>query len=238
MAEQDELERVGPNYDLQMMGEVRRRTREAINKIAAKVRPGMVEEDAIAMARELLREEGLLRGWHGTYVRFGRNTTKIYGAPSEPGVILGEDDIFLVDIGPVFERWEGDGGDTFVTGADPDKNRCAADCKRLFNVVRAKWREEHSTGQALYDFAAQEAEKMGWVLNLDLAGHRLSDFPHSAIFKGSLKEVDFTPSARLWVLEIHIRHPEGLYGAFYEDMLLEEAEAGLGPLAPVADGAP
>lgn len=231
--DREDLERVGPHYDLQMMGEVRRRTREAIHKIAAQIRPGMIEEDAIAMARDVLKQEGLLRGWHGTYVRFGPNTVKIYGAPSEPGIVLGADDIFLIDIGPVFERWEGDGGETFVTGADPDKRRCADDCKRLFNIVRAKWREEQATGKALYDFAASEAEKMGWVLNLDLAGHRLSDFPHSAIFKGSLADVDFSPSARLWVLEIHIRHPDGAYGAFYEDMLLEEAEAGLGPIAAV-----
>jgi len=232
VSNRDEIERVGPHYDLQMMAEVRRRTRAAINKIAAAVEPGMVEEDAVLMARNLLKDEGLLRGWHGTYVRFGRNTVKIYGEASEPGMVLGEDDIFLVDIGPVFQRWEGDGGDTFVTGDDADKRRCANDCKRLFNIVRAKWREEQATGQALYDYAEVEAGKMGWELNLDLAGHRLSDFPHSAIFKGSLRELDFSPSPRLWVLEMHIRHPEGLYGAFYEDMLLEEAEAGLGPLAP------
>ncbi len=234
MTEQSEIERVGPHYDRQMMGETRRRTRAAINAIAAMVRPGMVEEDAVAMAREFLKREGLLRGWHGTYVRFGRNTVKIFGAPSEPGVVLGQDDIFLIDIGPVFDRWEGDGGDTFVTGGDPEKRRCADDCKRLFNIVRTKWREEHATGRALYEFAVSEAEKMGWVLNLDLGGHRLSDFPHAAIFKGALKDVEFTPAARLWVLEIHIRHPEGHYGAFYEDMLLEEAETGLAPVAPVS----
>jgi hypothetical protein len=35
--------------------------------------------------------------------------------------------------------------------------------------------------------------------------------------------VDFTPSRQLWVLEIHIRNREGTYGAFFEDMLLEDA---------------
>ena len=76
------------------------------------------------------------------------------------------------------------------------------------------------SGKALYDFAIEEAKAMGWELNMDLSGHRISDFPHEAIYDGPMADVDFKPSALLWVLEIHIRHPEGLYGAFFEDMLL------------------
>jgi hypothetical protein len=39
----------------------------------------------------------------------------------------GEDDIFFIDIGPTWQEWEGDGGQTFVTGEDSEKARCAAD---------------------------------------------------------------------------------------------------------------
>lgn len=215
------LEAVGPHYDGQIMLEVRRRTREAIHAIAGQVRPGMVEEDAVAMARQLLLERRLLRGWHGIYVRFGANTLKPFGASSEPGWVLGEDDIFFIDIGPVWEKWEGDGGETFVTGSDPDMAAARRDVRVLFDRVQRLWREERVSGEALYRFAETEARSMGWVLNLDLSGHRLADFPHSAIFKGSLAEAPFTPTAELWVLEMHIRHPERPFGAFYEDMLLE-----------------
>ena len=38
-----------------------------------------------------------------------------------------------------------------------------------------------------------------------------------------MMDVDFTPSPLLWVLEIHIRHPTAGYGAFYEDMLLDDS---------------
>ena len=38
----------------------------------------------------------------------------------------------------------------------------------------------------------------------------------------ALAAVDFSPSRLLWVLEIHIRHPFEPYGAFFEDMLLED----------------
>ena len=32
--------------------------------------------------------------------------------------MLAEDDIYFVDIGPVWRHWEGDGGDTFTTGGE------------------------------------------------------------------------------------------------------------------------
>ncbi len=137
--------------------------------------------------------------------------------------MLGTDDVFLIDIGPVFEKWEGDGGDTFVTGANPAYAKCAADARKLFHLVRKKWEMEKTTGKALYDFATAEAEKMGWELNLDLSGHRISDFPHAAVYEGPMATVDFTPSPPLWVLEIHIRSKDMTFGAFYEDMLLDDS---------------
>ena len=38
----------------------------------------------------------------------------VFRAPSEPGTILQENDIFFVDIGPVWQKWEGDAGNTHV----------------------------------------------------------------------------------------------------------------------------
>jgi hypothetical protein len=58
---------------------------------------------------------------------------------------------------------------------------------------------------------------------MDLSGHRISDFPHAAIYDGPMADVDFKPAPLLWVLEIHIRHPDGGYGAFFEDMLLDDS---------------
>ncbi len=55
-----------------------------------------------------------------------------------------------------------------------------------------------------------------------LSGHRLSDFPHSAHYDGPLADVDFRPNPNLWVLEIAIIHPDRRFGAFYEDLLLED----------------
>jgi hypothetical protein len=220
---QASLEGVGPNFVKEQMLAMRAKTRAAIHAIAAGCKPGMVEEDAVAMAKDILAEGDMVRGWHDVYVRFGTNTLKTFGAASDPGIVLQEDDIFLIDIGPVWEEFEGDGGDTFVVGGDPLKEKCAKDAKALFHTVRKKWESTGLSGKELYDFAIAEAQGLGWELNMDLSGHRLSDFPHEAIYAGPMADIDFKPSALLWVLEIHIRHPTAGFGAFYEDMLLDDS---------------
>jgi methionine aminopeptidase len=217
------IERVGDGFAMQRMLEVRQLTRSVIHEIAAAVEPGMIEEDAVKLARRILASKKMLRSWHGIFVRFGRNTTKTVNAPSDPGVVLGESDIFLIDIGPVVDQIEGDGGDTFVVGTDPEHLRCAADARALFHRVRHNWLAKHATGRRLYEFAAQQAREMGWDLNMDWSGHRISDFPHAAYYSGLLADIDFCPSPSLWVLEIHIRHPSKPFGAFFEDLLLDDS---------------
>ncbi len=217
------LEAVGPAFVKETMLEMRAKTRAAIHAIAAACKPGMVEEDAVQMARDLLAEGDMIRGWHDVYVRFGTNTLKTFGAESDPGIVLKDNDIFFIDIGPVWGDIEGDGGDTFVAGSDAGMEQCATDAKKLFHVVRKKWEGTGMSGKALYEYAIEEAKSMGWELNMDLSGHRISDFPHEAVYAGPMADVEFKPSPLIWVLEIHIRHPEGLYGAFFEDMLLDDS---------------
>lgn len=60
---------------------------------------------------------------------------------------------------------------------------------------------------------------MGWQLNLDIKGHRVSDFPHAIHRGGDLGDFEHCPNAGLWILEIQIAHPNKPYGAFYEDLL-------------------
>jgi len=219
--DQASAEAVGSRYDRAGMVETRHRTFEAIRRISELIRPGMTEEEGLEVARQVLREDGLLRGWHGIKLRFGVNTTLTYRVLSEPGVVLGDDDIYFVDIGPVWKLWEGDGGATFTTGADPDMIRMARDVKDVFDAVAARWRSDRLTGEALYRVAVSEAEARGWQLNLEMTGHRISEFPHKAHYDGALIEQNFVPSPNLWILEIQLRHPTRRFGAFYEDLLTD-----------------
>jgi hypothetical protein len=214
-------ERVGPAFSVDGMLLARNKTREAIRNIAAQVRPGMLEEDAVAMAKRTLAAAGLELSWHPTRVRFGRNTLKPMRQPSEPGVVLGENDLFFIDIAPRFDAWEGDGGASFVVGEHVEYARCAHDAEALFHDVRTKWLCDGVSGQALYAYADEVAQRMGWTLNFDLPGHRVSDFPHAAIHTGALADFEATPSAMRWILEIHLRDPQQRFGAFFEDMLLD-----------------
>ena len=130
--------------------------------------------------------------------------------------------IYFVDIGPIFQGYEGDAGDTFVMGTNPDHHRVKRDVRAIWDQVRDFWFDTGASGRDLYDFAVRTTEDLGWRLNLDLSGHRLSDYPHSAHYDGSLADVGFRPNPNLWVLEIAIVHPEAPFGAFYEDLLLKD----------------
>jgi len=220
------LEKTGPNFSHDALMMARKNTKDAIALIAHNIAPGMLEEDARMMAKETLERLGSTKGWHKILVRFGQNTTKNFEDPSERGVKLKADDLFFIDIGPVWGDTEGDGGETFVVGqyADPDMKRCAEDTKRIFHIVRKQWLSTGMSGKELYDFAFRTAAEMGWVLNMELTGHRLSEFPHSAYYDGTLAAVSIRPSPNLWVLEVQVKHPTKPLGGFFEDLLLEDSE--------------
>ncbi len=227
MTTRDDYEDVGPHFDEAGMLETRRRSRAALHAIAARIVPGMREDDALRTARAVLREHGLLRGWHKIIVRFGPNTVREYGNPSAPDVVLAENDIFFIDIGPVWDHWEGDAGETFVVGGDAQMLRAREDVFALWRRVHEHWRAERPSGRELYAFATREAEALGWALNLKrMSGHRIADFPHEPKFAGTLSTADVVPSAHLWILEMHIRHRTRGFGAFYEDLMIEREIAG------------
>ena len=219
-----EPEGVGEAFSVDGMLLARQKTRKAIHTIAKRIAPGMREKDAVIVARDVIKRSGMEGTWHPTRVRFGRNTIKAMREPSDGDVVLGENDIFFIDIAPKLGKWEGDGGATFIVGrGQPQYHRCAQDAERLFHEIRRIWREKRLSGSVLYLRAYDIAKAMGWDLNPDLPGHRISDFPHAAIHDGSLAEFTKTPADMRWVLEIHLLDPHRRFGAFYEDMLLHDS---------------
>ena len=212
-------EAVGIRFDPALMRRARERTWAALRGIQARIQPGISEEEAQVVAAEVFRELGVERLWHPPYIRFGPNTTKTYRQRSDPDVRLGEDDIGFIDLGLVFDGHEGDVGDTFVVGHAPERQACADAARTLFHEVADAWRTQGLSGEALYAFAEQRAQAMGWRFNHAIKGHRLGDFPHSVHKGGNLGDLEQAPSSGLWVLEIQIAHPSEPFGAFYEDLL-------------------
>ncbi|MBE5314351.1 MAG: aminopeptidase P family protein [Xanthomonadales bacterium] len=212
-------EGVGIGFDAARLLAARERSREATRRVAEQLRAGMREDEAHRLADQIFRDLGFDRVWHPTHIRFGRNTLKLYKEASELDVVLAVNDLFFIDIGPVWDGHEGDYGDTFVLGDDPAHHAIAAAARELFEVVAEHWRTG-CTGQQLYAFAERAAEQRGYILNLGSPGHRLGDFPHAVHKAGKLAAAEFAPASGLWVLEIQLRHPILPIGAFFEDLLL------------------
>ncbi|WP_395611031.1 M24 family metallopeptidase [Pseudomonas sp. B22129] len=212
-------EAVGAAYSIDAMRHAQAMTWQAIDNLAQRIRPGMLESEARELGKQLLAELDTQRIWHPLLVRFGANTLKTFKQRSDGDPVLGENDIFFIDMGAVWHGHEGDAGATFSTGTDPDMIACASAAKELFDRVQSRWKNERVVGLDLYRYAEEQARAMGWQLNLDIKGHRVSDFPHAIHRGGDLGDFEHTPNAGLWILEIQIAHPSKPYGAFYEDLL-------------------
>jgi methionine aminopeptidase len=216
-------EAVGEAFSLTAMVKARDLTFDAVRRIAAQIQPGVTEGRGNEIAQEVLEAMGMDRLWHKNLVRFGPGTILTFHADFQPDYVLQANDIFFVDLGAVFDGHEGDAGDTFVVGDDAEMHACAQAARTLWDEVAARWRDDGVTGEALYQFAKNRAEAMGWTLNWDVKGHRVSDFPHAIYKAGALGDFEGVPATGLWILEIQLAHPTRPIGAFYEDLLIRTA---------------
>lgn len=214
------LENVGANFSSDSIEKARKKTWDLVNAIASQVRAGQTEKDIEEISKTLFQEFGVEKKWHPSKLRFGVNTLKSFREVSEPDVVLQDNDLFFIDIGPVFYGHEGDCGKTFAIGNNPEHLAVIKASEEIFDEVKTCWKETGKSGSELYEFAKESAKKRGYIMTLNGAsGHRIGDFPHALHHKGSLTDYKDKPSAQRWILEIQIRHPEKPFGAFYEDML-------------------
>jgi len=203
-----------------------RKSWEALEQIRENLKVGISEKEAIELATGIIKDLGSPRAWHRPNIRFGENTLKTFTERPDPQRLLREDDIYFVDIGPVWKlgdsdsiEYEGDVGDTYCLGEDPQKQKLAAAAKSLFEEACAYWRRQNPTGDGLYGWLKDAAQREGYELLADVDGHRIGDFPHHRHFKEGLTTVHFTPASDVWILEVQIVTPDRSYGAFYEDIL-------------------
>lgn len=220
------LEKVGPRYSLDGMLAAREQTVRALAAIADQLKVGMTTAQALAMASETLQAMGASHTWHPTYIRFGEDTIRTPRQGIDLLRKLRPTDIAVVDLGPVWDGYEGDYGDTFVFGEHPLHDACTKALHEVFDETRDAW-HRGLTGRELYDFAEGSALSKGWRLERNLAGHRIADFPHALFGQDKLAEVEIVPSEMVWVLEIQICHPTQPVGAFFEDILIGEANGGV-----------
>ncbi|KAB8027754.1 M24 family metallopeptidase [Fluviispira multicolorata] len=218
---QQEAENINSNAIVSMATQARNKTWDAVHEIKNRIRPGMTELEAIKIANRYFADCGVRRFWHQTHIRFGESTILSFNDTYRENIILKENDIFYIDVGPVWDGIEGDCGNTFVMGEGSKFLQIKNDIKVLFDDVHQYWLKTQATGQKLCEYSRQQVEKMGYLLLPEyVKGHRLSEFSHSKYTNAGLFDLDFCPSAERWILELQICHPSMKFGAFYEDLLL------------------
>jgi methionyl aminopeptidase len=213
-------ESVGELFQTDLLQAARDKSLEVLSQVALKIQAGMTEIEATQWLQKIQENLGSTKSWHPPQIRFGENTLLPFGQKGQENIPLKTNDIFFLDIGPLFDGHEGDVGRTFVVGQDPDMLKCREDVETIWTEVRNFWAQNNASGEQLYKFADQSAQSKGWKLCLQKAnGHRISDFPHAARIRGSIEGFQKKPAPNRWILEIQIRHPEKAFGAFFEDLL-------------------
>ncbi len=210
----------GEHFDLKKLIHARNVAREMTYELSSHLRPGMTEEDAHRLYKELCTRYPVEKQWHPPKLRFGPNTICNFKDVSDPHV-LGEEDIFFIDIGPVIEGHEADYGETFAVGNIFAQKHIALSAEKVFREVSDHFKNNRTTGEKLYEFAKSRAEHYGYFLNMGSDGHRIGDFPHHIHFKGALPETEEVVVPNAWILEIHLYNPDKKFGAFFEDILTD-----------------
>lgn len=214
-----EIEKVGPNFNLEKLRKVQDMTKLMVEEVASRIFLGMSEEEGFKIIENVFSEYGVGKTWHPNKFRIGKNTTKAFREKSDKSLRLKENDIFFIDIGPVYDEHEGDYGKTFVFGKAEQFSQIISDLDRIFESSKKEFLENNLTGKELYEYCNAEVEKYGHTLNMQMRGHRLGDFPHAVNFKGKLSDIEFPIAKNLWVLELLIMDKTQEFGAFKEDLI-------------------
>lgn len=213
-------ESVGEFFSEQKLHEARRKALDLLAVLEKHAKPGLSEKEMKLLLQEEQKRGGSEKSWHPPQIRFGTNSILSFNKPGEENKTLGTDDIFFLDIGPIYDGHEADVGRTYVLGNNAQHLKCKQDVQTIWQEVSDHWRHTGATGQQLYSYAKERAQFYGWILTLEKAnGHRISDFPHAAKIRGGVDGLDYRPAPNRWILEIQINSEDRKFGAFYEDVL-------------------
>ncbi len=189
---------------------------------------GEVDADIAALAE---RDFGVSRHWHKRLVRTGANTLCVFADNPEERIIEANDTVYL-DLGPVFEEWEADIGQTYAVGDDPARHALIAALPQVFQETSAHANANPDiTGADLYALACEAAESRGYIFGGKIAGHTIGEFPHltwpverehTRIYPDNptrLSDPDHLGRKRYWIIETHLVSPDRSFGGFYERLL-------------------
>ena len=201
---------------------------EARGLIRSGISESRLNADIFELAKEMY---GITTYWHKRIIRAGRNTLAPY-AENPPDLMIAQDDILFLDLGPVFEDWEADFGRTFVVGSDPQKRKLRDDVGTAFAEGKRYFEQTPDiTASQFFAYVVSLAHKFGWEFGGSIAGHLIGQFPHEKISGDKvtlyvhpdshlpMRSLNEKGQKRHWILEIHFVDRERQIGGFFEELL-------------------
>ena len=193
--------------------------------------PGKSERELTEEIVELANEYfGITQFWHKKIVRAGANTMEPYGG-NPPDVIIQNDDIVILDFGPVVNGYEADLARTYIIGNNPLKLKIKKDVEDAWQEANDWYHKQtYLTGADCFSYATALAERFGYDFGGEIAGHIVGPYPHEQLGPGNLG-LDIHPdnhqdmflkdpqgNDRHWILEIHFVDRANQIGGFFEQM--------------------
>lgn len=195
--------------------------------------PGKTEqqlnEEVVKVAYDVF---GVDTFWHKKIVRAGVNTMCPYSA-DPPDLVIQDDDIVILDFGPVFNGYEADFARTYIIGDDPNKRAVKAASEAAWEEANAWYNRQTSlTGARLFTYLCNLARQYGYEYGGEIGGHIVGPYPHEQLGPGNLG-LDIHPdnhqemflkdpqgNDRHWVLEMLFVDRKNQIGGYMEQLIV------------------
>jgi hypothetical protein len=195
--------------------------------------PGKSESELNAEVVKLAKDVyGIENFWHKKIVRAGANTLQPYSG-NPPDRVIQNDDIVILDFGPIFEGYEADVARTYVIGNDPSKLKIKKDVEDAWLEAKAWYgKQTKLTGADFFTYVTELARRYGYEYGGEIAGHIVGPYPHEQPDKKGDLSLDVHPdnhnsillldkkgNKRHWILEMHFVDKAKGIGGYIEQLV-------------------
>src|SRR5258708_3901976 len=162
------------NEAKQKLALAQQKAKELFNTVEERglIIPGKSELQLIEEIVEIAKADfGIEKYWHKKIVRVGVNTLQPFNG-NPPDRIIQNDDIVVLDFGPIFEGFEADLGRTYIVGNDPLKLKLKKDVEAAWYEAK-DWYINQSTltGAAFFNYVIDLTKRYGYEFGNEIAGH-------------------------------------------------------------------
>lgn len=188
-----------------------------------------LSKEVVHLAKDIF---GIDSYWHKKIVRAGINTLQPFNG-NPPDRVIENDDIIVLDFGPIFQGFEADLGRTYVLGNDPLKLKLQQDVEAAWYEAQ-DWYMHQSvlTGAGFFNYVTDLAKRYGYEFGNEIAGHIVGPFPHEQPDDPNDLCLDIHPdnhssillpdkdgNSRNWILEIQFVDRKNNIGGFFEQLV-------------------